>query len=185
MTAPSQDARIEIWRYTHARSSLVEAREAAKLLIASRGLSDEMQRAIVYQIVVAYARPFTKSQVTKSRRIVPLPCEVVPAKFRNLHNEYIQMRNCAFGHKDALAFPSAPVNRVIVSVDDTGIELDTALPYTMLDAGLLDTVKLCDCLVGYCMSKIQKYYSHFVGIGKGVYVLNLEANPPEWLLKKQ
>ena len=155
------------------------------MLIANRSLPDEIQRAIVYQIVVAYARPFTQSQVTKSKRIVPLPHEVVPAKFRDLHNEYIQMRDRAFGHKDALAFPSAPVNRVIVCVDDTGFELHTASPYTMLDAGLLDTVKLCDLLVGYCMSKIEKYCSYFVGIGKGVYVLSLEANPKEWLLRKQ
>src|ERR1700733_1336608 len=99
MTPPSQAARIEIWRYTYARSSLVEAREAAKLLAANPRLPDEMKRSIVYQVVIAYARPFTKSQVTDSKRIVPLEDELVPAEFRALHEEYIQMRNCVFGHK--------------------------------------------------------------------------------------
>jgi hypothetical protein len=35
------------------------------------------------------------------------------------------------------------------------------------------------------MSKAKDYGSHFVGIGKGVYVLSIEADPVEWLLKKE
>jgi hypothetical protein len=184
MPTPSQHERIEIWRYTYARSSLIEAREAAKLLIKQQGLSDEIKRAIVYQVVVAYARPFTKSQVTESKRLVPLADEVVPAEFRDLHNEYIEMRDRTFGHKDAVAFPLAPLNKVIVQVDDLGFELHTVSPYTMLDTGLQRTVKLCDYLVNYCESEVHKYASHFIGIGKGVYILSVEANPSEWLLKK-
>ena len=184
MTTPSQHARIEIWRYTYARSSLIEAKEAAKFLIAHQKLPDQVQQAIVYQVVVAYARPFTKSQVTKSKRIVPLASNVVPAEFQDLHNEHLQMRDCTIGHKDAVAFPLAPLNKVIISVDDTGFELHTVSPYRMFETGLQQTVKLCDYLIRYCESKVQEYCSHFVGVGKGVYILSIEADPVEWLVKK-
>jgi hypothetical protein len=185
MTAPSQDARIDIWCYTYARSSLIEAREAAKFLIQHKGLPDEVQQAFVYQVVVAYARPFTKSQVTESRRIVPLTRDAVLPEFWDLHDEHLQMRDRVIGHKDATAFPSAPLNRVIVRVDDTGFELHTVSPYTIFETGLQQTVILCDHLIEYCMSKAKDYGSHFVGIGKGVYVLSIEADPVEWLLKKE
>ena len=89
MSIPSHHDRIEIWRYTYARSSLIEAREAAKLLLAHRELPPEIPEAIVCQIVVAYSRPFTKSQVTESRRIVPLASDVVPAEFQALHTEHL------------------------------------------------------------------------------------------------
>ena len=184
MTTPSQHERIEIWRYTYARSSLIEAREAAKFLIEHPKLPDQLQKALVCQVVVAYSRPFTKSQVTDSKRIVPLSSEVVPAEFRDLHNEHLQMRDRTIGHKDAVAFPSTPLNRVIVRVDGTGFELHTVSTYTIFDTGLRQTVKLCDYLVDCCVSKVQEYCSHFVGIGKGVYVLSIEPNPVEWLLKK-
>jgi len=185
MTTASQETRIEIWRYTFARASLVEAREAARGLIANPRLPDDLKRAIVYQIVVAYARPFTKSQVTESKRIVPLGNDIIHSEFRNLHKEYIQMRDCVFGHKDAVALPAAAINRVIVCVDEAGFELHTASPFTMLESGLHETVKLCNSLIDYCMSKIQPYRSLFVGVERGIYVLNLEANPTNWLVKKR
>ena len=184
MNAPSQHERIEIWRYTYARSSLVEAWEAAKLLFAHRELPDEVQEAIACQIVVAYARPFTKSQVTESKRIVPLANELVPVKFQALHKEHLEMRDRGIGHKDAIAFPSSPMNRVIIRRDDTGFELHTVSHYTMLDGGLKQTVELCDYLVQHCISKLTPYCASFVGVEKGIYVLSLEADPKEWLLKK-
>jgi hypothetical protein len=184
MTTPSQDHRIEIWRYTYARSSLIEAREAAKLLIKHPEFPDEIKQAIVCQIVIAYARSFTKSRVTDSKRITPLASDVVPAEFRQLHDEYIQMRDQTIGHKDAVAFPSAPLNKVIVCRDDAGFELHTVSPFTMFDTGLQQTITLCDRLIEHCMSKVQAYCQYFIGVGKGIYVLSVEENPTKWLVKK-
>jgi hypothetical protein len=184
MSAPSHNDRIEIWRYTYARSSLVEAREAAKLLLAHPELPPEIQEAIVCQIVVAYARPFTKSQVTNSRRIVPLADDVVPAEFHALHTEHLEMRDRGIGHKDAIAFPSSPMNKVIVRRDDTGFELHTVSHYTMLEGGLRQTVRLCDHLIDHCIAKLTPYCACFVGVEKGVYVLSIEADPKEWLMRR-
>ncbi len=184
MSIPSQDDRIEIWRYTYARSSLVEAREAANLLATHPEFPNEIKQAIVYQIVISYARPFTKSQVTDSKRITPLAGEVVPAEFRQLHDEYLQMRDRTIGHKDAVAFPAAPLNKVIVLVDDTGFELQTVSAFTMLDTGLQQTISLCDRLIEHCVSKVQAYCHHFDGIAKGTYLLRTDGNPTEWLSRK-
>ena len=184
MSIPSHHDRIEIWRYTYARSSLIEAREAAKLLLAHRELPSEIQEAIVCQIVVAYARPFTKSQVTESKRIVPLASDVVPGEFQALHTEHLEMRDRGIGHKDAIAFPSSPMNKVIVRRDDTGFELHTVSHYTMLEGGLRQTIKLCDCLIDHCIAKLTPHCSCFVDVKQGVYVLSIEEDPKEWLLKK-
>lgn len=185
MSVPSHQDRIEIWRYTYARSSLIEAREAAKLLIAHPEFPDEIKEAIVYQIVIAYARPFTKSQVTDFKRIVPLAIDVVPAEFQPLHDEYLQMRNRTIGHRDAVAFPSAPLNKVIVHVDNAGfVELHTVSPFTMLDSGLQQTLLLCDHLIKHCVLKVGDYCHHFVGVAPGTYVLSIDENPAEWLMKR-
>ena len=185
MNAPSQHDRIEIWRYTYARSSLVEAREAAKLLLAHPEFPDELKQAIVCQILVAYARPFTKSQVTDSKRIVSLASELVPDKFQALHKEHLEMRDRGVGHKDAIAFPSSPMNRVIIRRDETGFELNTVSHYTMLESGLRQTIELCDYFIQHCVSNLTRYCTSFVTIAKGVYVLSLEENPKEWRLKKR
>jgi hypothetical protein len=185
MSVPSHQDRIEIWRYTYARSSLIEAREAAKLLIAHPEFPDEIKEAIVYQIVIAYARPFTKSQVTNSKRIVPLAIDVVPAEFQPLHDEYLQMRDRTIGHRDAVAFPSAPLNKVIVHVDNAGfVELHTVSPFTMLDSGLQQTLLLCEHLIKHCVLKVGDYCHHFVGVAPGTYVLSIDENPAEWLMKR-
>jgi hypothetical protein len=94
------------------------------------------------------------------------------------------MRDRTIGHKDAVAFPSAPLNKVIVRVDDTGFELHTVSAFTMLDIGLQRTISLCDRLIEHCISKVRDYCRHFVGVGKGTYVLSIEENPAAWLLKK-
>jgi len=184
MKEPSQEDRIQMWRYIYARCSLVEAMQAAKLLLAHKELPDAIQQAIVCQIVVAYARPFTNSQVTKSKRIKALADDLVPTKFSSIHKEHLEMRDQGVGHKDAIAFPSTPMNRVIVRRDDTGLEFHTVSHYTMLEDGLKQTIELCEYLIQHCVSKLQPYCSFFGGVKNGLYILSIEENPKEWLLNK-
>lgn len=184
MSAPSQHDRIEIWRYTYARSSLIEASEAAKFLVAHPPptLPWQVQKALVGQIVTAYARPFTKSQITASKRIIPLAEEIVPTAFQDLHSEHLEMRNRAIGHKDAVGFPATALNRVLVHVNnDTDFELLTISPDSMTDSALHRTVELCQHLVAHCEAEVLKYASHFFGVGAGDYFLSIEESPTEWL----
>jgi len=181
MSAPSQNDRIEIWRYTYASSSLDEASRAAQYLLANRGLPWDLKKAMVCQIVIAYARPFSKSQVTPSRRITPLAENLVPVQFRDLHREHCEMRHRAVGHKDATAFPSASLNKVMVHIDDRGVSLRTTSVYDISDHALNRTIELCDLLVTRCATELEKYISHFHGEPSGDYLMSTDESPAVWL----
>jgi hypothetical protein len=78
MSTPSQSDRLEIWRYTYARSSLIDALVGCERLAGDAALTAESKKTIVSHIVVSYARPFTKSQFTPSKRDTPLREDCVP-----------------------------------------------------------------------------------------------------------
>jgi hypothetical protein len=147
MSAPPQHDRIEIWRYLYAKDSLLEAREAAKFLLANRPLSPPLQRAVVCNIVIAYARPFTKSQLTASERCPTLTEDAVPAEFRALHDQCWEIRHWAIAHKDATALPSTLLNRVVVRVSDSGVRMNATCPSDMPESALQQMVELCERLV--------------------------------------
>ena len=176
--------RIEIWRLTYATSSLHEARGAAKYLLANRNLDWDSKKAFVTQLVIAYARPFTKCQLTSSLRAAPLAESLVPHQFVDLHREHWDIRNRAVGHKDATAFPSQPLNRVVLHVDDGGLELTTTSVYDLSDDALRRTIELCELLVRHCGSELQKYMSHFAGVPPGDYLMSTESAPVAWLEKQ-
>jgi hypothetical protein len=188
MSAPPQHDRLEIWRCVYARDSLLEASEAAKFLLANRSLCPPLQRAVVCHIVIAYARPFTKCKITASRtKTFLLDGEkAVPPEFQAQHHELLNMRNWAIGHKDATAFPDATLlNKVLVRVSGGMVQMNAAVPTGIADSLLQDTVKLCRRLVADCCeAEIKKYISHFSGRDQGLYYLNLEESPSEWLVKK-
>jgi hypothetical protein len=184
MSAPPQNDRIEIWRYLYAKDSLLEASEAAKFLLATRPLSPLLQRAVVCHLVVAYARPFTESQLTVSERRPSLTELAVPAEFRDLHKQCLEIRNWAIAHKDATALPSTLLNRVVVRVCESGVRMNATLVSDMPESALHTVVRLCERLVAHCEAEVQKYSSHFSGVGRGVYYLSLEKSPSEWLEKK-
>ena len=184
MTTTPQSVRIEIWQYTYARASLIEARETAILMLANPKLPVALQQACTYQIVVAYARPFTKCQVTDSKRMALLHDDLVPRAFRAIHSQHLELRDQAIGHKDAGAYPGTPLNRVIVSVDKDGVECKTVSPYTILPLVLQQTVELCNVLIAFCESKAKSHDNHFMNLKEGTYVLNLEPPPAAWLVKQ-
>jgi hypothetical protein len=185
MSAPAQRDRIEIWRHLYAKDSLLEAREAAKFLLSNQPLCSPLQRAVVCLIIIAYARPFTESRLTPSKKESLLPTNVVPAEFRSLHAELLNMRNRAIGHKDAVAFPSTLANRAVVRVRYTGIEMRATSIVDMTDSALQRTLELCGRLVAHCEVEIEKYVPHFSGIGRGRYYLSLAESPSEWLEKTE
>jgi hypothetical protein len=182
MSTPSESDRIEIWRLTYACSSLHEARGAAKYLLANRNLAWDSKKAFLTQLVIAYARPFTKCQLTASIRAAPLAEGLVPHQFIDLHREHWEMRNRAVGHKDATAFPSRPLNKVLLHVDDDGsLELTTTSVYDLSDDALRRTIDLCELLVRHCASELQKYMLHFAGMPPGEYLMSTESAPVAWL----
>lgn len=170
----------------YARSSLIEASESAKALLANPAWSEEFRKAFMQQMLVAYARPFNQSQVKPkpSKRVAALDASVVPKAFELDHKQAIVMRDQAIGHKDAIAFEDTALNRVIVVVDSRGFEFRTTAPFDMLPDGLRRFVQLCETLIEHCEVSIERHASHFVGLGTGAYFLNLEEAPKEWLQRQ-
>lgn len=167
---------------THDRLSLKRARQPSSWLrTRRRRYHGKCKWRWSGQIVTAYARPFTKSQITASKRIIPLAEEIVPVAFQDLHSEHLEMRDRAIGHKDAVGFPTTALNRVIVHVNGTGFELHTVSPDSITDFALRRTIELCQHLVAHCEAEVLKYASHFFGVGAGDYFLNIEESPTEWL----
>lgn len=178
---PSQEERIKIWCLSYARSSLIEARESAKLLLTNSAWREEIRMAVVCQMIFAYARPFTKSQVTASKRLRALDEAVIPKGFEGDHREALGMRDQAIGHKDALAFEKTALNRVIVIFDSNGTEIRTTAPHDMNEKGLRRMVERCEALIQHCEKGLERYVSFFDGFAQGAYFLNLEESPKAWL----
>jgi hypothetical protein len=150
---------------------------------------DEIKKALLVSIVVSYATPFTKAQVSKNKRIIPLDERLVPQRYKKIHSEFLIMRNRVFGHKDATVGPSfGPVNKVIIHVAPTFLDVHTASPFELTKSALQETIQLCRELITIADQHVSKFVTmHFNG-GKipelGIYEIDIEAASENWLVKK-
>src|SRR5437667_9256738 len=95
MNFPTKTERVSFWKHSYARSSFIQAREFATLLLrANPLLLSPLRAAATFGVVTAYARPF------KQRREVRLSRDVVPRQYRELHDETIEMRDKIIAHRD-------------------------------------------------------------------------------------
>ena len=189
MNIPPQNDRLEIWRYTYARSSLVDAIVGCEKLRSDHALAPDMKKAVVSHIVISYARPFTKSQFTASRREVPLQESCVPSEKKAIHDTLLEMRNRALGHKDATAFSDTALNRVLVRAHDGYIDLHTVFPGDIEQAVLSQTIELCRILIAHCEKAVDPFVrAHLLGANRpvdGSYLVSTEETPPIWLAKAE
>lgn len=184
-TPPLHDC-LEIWRYTYARSSLVDALDAAQALLDGQAsLMLVLKKALVGHLVISYARPFTKSQFTISKRDIPLTETSVPSTKRATHDFLLKMRDKSIGHKDATAFADSTVNRVLVRLGDDSLSLHTVSPFDIDPAKLADIMALCEELIESCDIALDPYVrTYFLGKSrpaKGEYLIMTEEAPSEWL----
>ncbi len=93
------------------------------------------------------------------------------------------MRNRTVGHKDATAFTSASLNKVIVHIDDRGVSLHTTSVGDITDDALNRTIDLCELLVRHCATELERYLSHFHREPIGDYLMSTEESPAAWLQK--
>jgi len=198
MNIPSHSDRIGIWCYTCARSSLLEARMNAQYLLDHSTLDPEFRTAVVYCTVIADARPFTKSRVRLRNTQTKPPTgsgdatwirafdtNVVPERFRHVHQEHLDMRNQALGHKDATAFQGYAPNKVLVRVGSDGFDLRTVSVCDILEGSLKPTIELCDILVKHCKTEGRQYVARCsFRVPPGAYLLHTDESPQEWLEKR-
>jgi hypothetical protein len=180
MSAPTHEERVVIWRYTIAHSSFNQARVALMYLLTHPELPEEIKQAFLYSGIICYARPFTKSHITVSERIVCLDDTVIPAPYRALHHEHITWRDKAVAHTDVCIFSDTLVNNVVVVLKPDGFELKTAGAYSLTEAGLHDTITMCDYFITHCEMQLSPYRHFFTGHKHGVYKMNFDDGD-NWL----
>lgn len=69
------------------------------LKILKRYKKDDVRNALLRDIIVTYARPFSSSKGKEIKKH-KLSLKFVPSQKRNLHNELIDLRNQLFAHTD-------------------------------------------------------------------------------------
>lgn len=186
---PSLNELIDLWRYTYARSSLIEAKEWLEIMHQNFSeLFSPVFRSLTCSTVIAYARPFTKSQVTKTIRLVPLKDISPPLNLTNMHEKTLEMRDKVFGHKDATKLEEdidSP-NKVIIKRDSQEIILHN-LWAVGVDIDFLQKLKsLCDFFQKHCESKINplifKYGKEILSQPLGSYELLINESPMPWFM---
>ena len=191
-SVPSHQDRLNIWRYAYARSSLIKAQQGCielqkdRLLPKPEQMPQERRELIVTQIIVSYARPFTNSVLEKGKPWVTLLSEkLAPRTLIQTHKNVIEMRNCAIGHKDAVASAGARMNRVTITVSRGELFVETTSPGD-IDAPTCDSlIALCNHLIAYCDKMIRPYLDACFGNGRfppeGRYQLSTDPAPEAWL----
>jgi hypothetical protein len=174
-----------IWLLCYSRSAF---HEAAQWVDEMEVAQDRNRvRSLVYAAVVAYARPFTQSQVTFDERVIPLAGVSPPLQLAPTHTDLLNLRNKVIGHKDALpakGHPDTP-NMILLHRVGTTFELYTTMVLDM-EAEQRKAVKdLCSHFITHCETKLRpltrRYYSEMMRYKPGVYELLLSEPPNEWI----
>lgn len=89
MNEPTTEHRLDLWRYAYSRSSFLEARSTARLLIQIQAdFTQDHRTALFTALIVTYARPFTVARVAPKLKLTPMHDIPVPAEHKGLHDDY-------------------------------------------------------------------------------------------------
>ena len=182
---PTFEVLKAIWLLCYSRSAFHEATQWV----------DEMEtvqdpshiQALVYATVVAYARPFTQSQVTPDQRVVPLAGVLPPSHLATTHNDILNLRNKVIGHKDALpakGHPDTP-NMILLHRVGSSFELYTTRVLDMEPEQRKAVKELCSHFITHCEAKLRpltrRYYAEVMRHQPGVYELLVSEPPNDWI----
>ncbi|MEY2577101.1 MAG: endonuclease [Verrucomicrobiota bacterium] len=181
---PTLEELKSLWLHAYSRSSLIQA-DGWVVDLETTDPRTTKYRALISAIIVAYCRPFTKSQVTKSERVVPLADVKPPAELESTHNSLIGLRDKVIGHADALpakGHDETP-NKVLIFRDATGFNLHTVLTSDIAGEERQKIRQLCGHFRTYCDEKLNALIAKFGGdlpSLPGVYEVMITADPEEW-----
>jgi hypothetical protein len=184
---PSPDEIAQLWLYAYSRASLLEAMQWIDILAGRPDDQSPASRALASAIVVSYARLFTISQVTRSRRMIALQGVSPPAALAATHEMTIKLRNKVIGHKDALPAPGDAVtpNVVLVKRDPTGFDLHTVIIIGIAPTLLARLKALCEFFVTHCQAQlkpfIERYGEEIMKEPEGVHEIVSSEPPDPWI----
>lgn len=178
MSQPSKIDRIAFWKHTHALRSFKKSNGFLEVLLKENPAVGSPQRgALTIAIVIAYCCPF------KQRGPVKLSEDVVPAEYRAVHNEAIDLRDKVLAHRD-IDGPDTDwefINQIRVIVEESEMFIDTSSP----DIGNSVAANFL-ALTNHLVRAMEKETRPFLqNINprppKGCYLVSLEDKPTEWL----
>ena len=184
MRPPVADLK-RIWLYAYARSSLIQADQWI-LELEHIDTNSSAYRALITAIVVAYARPFTQSQVSSSERAVPLRDVSPPTNLSDTHRDLLNLRNKVIGHADALpavGHTETP-NKVLIVRDKTGFNLHTVLTADMTSEEKQNVRALCRHFIAHCDAQLDdlvRRYGAELPTTPGTYEVLIVEPPAEWI----
>lgn len=165
MRPPIADLK-RMWLYAYSRSSLIQADQWVLDLHVTDSQSSA-HRALVNAVVVAYARPFTKSQISKTEWIVPLDGVLSPPRLARSHRDLLNLRNKVIGHVDALpavGHGETP-NKLLIVRDATGFNLHTVMTADMTTEERQNVRALCHHFISHCDAQLNAFVQRY---GAGV-----------------
>lgn len=147
---PKSD-RLEYWKLLSADFSLEKAKAIASHLLKI-GCGDKLFYPLLTSLYIFYARLF------KQKRPVRLAVEMVPARFRRLHEVLISLRDKTFAHLDYDGIPEKGIddlNRVIVRIEGAIVTGGIA---NQIPEGLQlkNVIALCEELQEQCSYHLEK-----------------------------
>jgi hypothetical protein len=180
----------DIWMFTYARASLIEAANYVAELdkVAPKSIQ---YRALIDAAVIAYGRPFTACWVSAKRKVVPLKDVPIPEHLAEAHEHARNLRNTMVGHKDATPSEgyTATPNIVLVEIDRGNFGLNTAMLGEMGPELKEALRELCPHFVNHCEANLRRlkkvYLSEVVKNPPGVYELVISEPPADWLVPFQ
>ncbi len=184
---PTSEELTDVWLHVYSRTSLLEADSAIDVLRSLPTGSDTIAQALMCSIVVAYARPFTKSQITKSIRTVPLKGVRPPRQLAATHCLILKLRNKVFGHKDAVPDKedSKAANIVLIRRVSSDFHLHASIVADISSSLWTEVQELCAFFVEHSVSRltpfITRYASDIMQRPEGFYELVICEPPDEWL----
>jgi hypothetical protein len=182
---PTLEELKSIWLHAYSRSSLIQA-DGWVVDLETTDPRTTKYRALISAVIVAYCRPFTKSQVTKSERVVPLADVEPPAELELTHTNLIGLRDKVVGHADALpakGHDETP-NKVLIFRDATGYNLHTVLTSDIAPEERQKIRQLCGYFIEICDEKLRPLMAKIAGdipALPGAYEVMITAEPEEWL----
>ena len=183
---PTQEELKWIWRYSYSRTSLLEAHEWIDVLGQIDPKSPQIG-ALTCAIVIAYARPFTQSQISQTERVVPLSGVSPPSHLSATHETVLELRNKVMGHKDATPAKgdTATPNKILIKRDETGFDLSTIVFEGIALNKRGELKSLCSHFVAHCEARtrtlIEPYRSEIMQQPLGVYELLVTESHNDWI----
>jgi hypothetical protein len=176
---PPRSERLAFWRDEYALQSFNHLQELVAYMLSRTEQESRMRLWLTVSATVLYARPF------RQRAEVRLMEDEVPLKYRPTHNNILLHRDKAIAHRDPDAHKKGVWGNELPIVSQGN---DLLIPTTSpaMDNDIARTLlEIIEILIPRLKARSSAFISKYLPrpLATGSYILNLEDNPSEWLIK--